>query len=239
MAVNKYLNIYNYLKDKIESNEFEDGKKLPSENELSSLFNVSRNTVRRSLDMLASDGLVTSVHGKGVFVLEKQPLNFLVGGLQSFKEVSECNNLSYHTSIPLFDNIVIDEDLAKKSNFLVNSNAIKIFRVRNIDNENVILDINYFNSNVVKGLTKDIAYGSIYDFIENELNLKISGAQKVISVEPACDIDKKYLDLNDSDLVAVISNYVYLDDGTLFEYTQSRHRPDRFKFNTFARRFHK
>lgn len=238
MALNKYLNIYNYLKDKIQSNEFQDGK-LPSENELSALFNVSRNTVRRSLDLLASDGLVTSVHGKGVFILEKQPLNFLVGGLQSFKEASEHNDLNYHTSIPLFENIVIDEKLAKETNFLINSKAVKILRVRNIDNENVILDINYFNSNIVKDLTKDIAYKSIYNFIENDLNLKISGAQKVISVEQACDIDKTYLDLNGSNLVAVISNYVYLDDGTLFEYTQSRHRHDRFTFNTFARRFYK
>ncbi len=238
MAVNKYLNIYNYLKDKIQSNEFKDGK-LPSEHELTALFNVSRNTVRRALDLLASDGLVTSVHGKGVFVLEKQPLNFLVGGLQSFKEASEYNNLNYHTCIPLFENIIVDEELSKETNFLINSKAIKMFRVRNIDNENVILDINYFNSNIIKGLTKDIAYESIYDFIENNLNLKISGAQKIISIEPACPIDKKYLDLNDFNLVAVISNYVYLDDGSLFEYTQSRHRPDRFKFSTFARRSYK
>lgn len=238
MTVNKYLNIYNYLKDKIQLNEFKDGK-LPSEHELTTLFNVSRNTVRRALDLLASDGLVTSVHGKGVFVLEKQPLNFLVGGLQSFKEASESNNLSYHTSIPLFENIIVDEKLSKETNFLINSKAIKIFRVRNIDNENVILDINYFNSNFVKGLTKDIASESIYDFVEKNLSLKISGAQKIISIEPACAIDKKYLDLNGFNLVAVISNYVYLDDGSLFEYTQSRHRPDRFKFNTFARRSYK
>lgn len=32
--------------------------------------------------MLASDGIVTSVHGKGVFIMETQPLNFLVGSLQ-------------------------------------------------------------------------------------------------------------------------------------------------------------
>lgn len=238
MSVNKYLNIYNYLKDKIQSNEFEPGKKLPSENELTSLFGVSRNTIRRALDMLASDGLVTSVHGKGVFVIEKQPLNFLVGGLQSFKEVSTCNDLNYKTSIPVFDNIIVDENLAKKTNFEVNSNVLNLLRVRNIDNENVILDVNYFNSNIIKGLTKEIAYGSIYDYIENVLGLKISGAQKVISVEVASDIDKCYLDLNNNDLVAVITNYVYLDDGTLFEYTQSRHRPDRFTFNTFARRFY-
>ena len=238
MSVNKYLNIYNYLKDKIKTNEFEPGKKLPSESELTSLFGVSRNTIRRALDMLASDGFVTSVHGKGVFVIEKQPMNFLVGGLQSFKEVSDCNNLNFNTTIPVFDYIKVDENLSKKSNFQVGSQVLNILRVRNIDKENVILDVNYFNSNIISGLTKEIAYGSIYDYIENVLNLKISGAQKVISVEVASDLDKSYLDLDDTNLVAVITNYVYLDDGTLFEYTQSRHRPDRFTFNTFARRFY-
>lgn len=236
MSVNKYLPIYKYLKDKIQSNEFEPGKKLPSENELKSLFDVSRNTVRRALDMLASEGLVASVHGKGVFVIEKQPFKFLVGGLQSFKEVSESNNLNYSTYIPVFNNIVVDDKIAKRTNFLINSDVLNILRVRNIDGENVILDINYFNLNVIKGITKEIACESIYNFIENELNLKISGAQKVISVEPASETDKKYLDLRDNDLVAVITNFVYLDDGTLFEYTESRHRPDRFTFNTFARR---
>lgn len=238
MSVNKYLTIYNYLKDKIQSNEFEPGKKLPSENELKSLFDVSRNTVRRALDMLASEGLVTSVHGKGVFVIEKQPFKFLVGGLQSFKEVSNNNNLNYSTNIPIFENILVDEKLSKKTNFLINSNVLNILRVRNIDSENVILDVNYFNLSVIKGITKEIAYGSIYEFIENELGLKISGAQKVVSVQPASHLDKKYLDLHDTDLVAVITNYVYLDDGTLFEYTESRHRHDRFTFNTFARRFY-
>lgn len=30
--------------------------------------------------------------------------------------------------------------------------------------------------------------------------------------------------------------YSYLDDTTLFQYTESRHRPDKFKFVNFARR---
>jgi GntR family trehalose operon transcriptional repressor len=236
MSANKYIYIYNYLKDKIHSKEFEPGKKLPSENELKSLFNVSRNTIRRAIDMLASEGLVTSVHGKGVFVIENQPFKFLVGGLQSFKEASEINSINYTTTIPIFNNIVIDEKLSKKTNFLVGCDALNILRIRNINNENVILDINYFNLNVISGITKEIAYESIYNFIENKLNLKISGAQKVVSVQPASEMDKKYLDLKGNDLVAIITNFVYLDDGTLFEYTESRHRPDRFTFNTFARR---
>lgn len=236
MSQNKYLHIYNYLKEKILSKEFKPGEKLPSENYLTQTFNVSRNTVRRAISMLASDGIVTSVHGKGVFIMEAQPLNFMVGGLQGFKEASTYNSVEYSTSIPVFEDLIADDSISKVSKFLVGANLLKIYRVRNINGENVILDINYFNKSVVSGLTVDMAKDSIYAYIEKELGLKISGAQKLISVEPATKDDKIYLDLKDNKLVAVVKNFVYLDDSTLFEYTESRHRPDRFTFSTFARR---
>jgi GntR family transcriptional regulator, trehalose operon transcriptional repressor len=34
----------------------------------------------------------------------------------------------------------------------------------------------------------------------------------------------------------VIKNYVYLEDASLFQFTESRHRPDKFRFVDFARR---
>lgn len=236
MAVGKYIDIYNDLKYKIISNEYEPGKKLPSENDLKDMFSVSRNTIRRAIGMLSLDGYVTSVHGKGVFVMEKQPLKFLVGGLQSFKEVSSNNSLNYSTDIPIFEEMIVDESFSNKSGFTVGTKVIYMVRVRNIDTENVILDINYLNANIVKDITKADAMNSIYEYVENKLGLKISGAQKIVSVVPCSVLDKKYLDLKNNNLVAVISNFVYLDNGSLFEYTESRHRPDRFKFTTFARR---
>ena len=135
---NKYLAIYNYLKDKISSKEIKQGDKLPSENSLSSEFNVSRNTVRRAIDKLASEGLVTSVHGKGVFVLEKQPFEFKFGGLQSFKEASKMNVFDYVTTVPVFDYSVVDESLALKTSFDQGTEILHTLRVRNIEGENVI-----------------------------------------------------------------------------------------------------
>lgn len=49
----KYTEIYEYLKNKILNDEFKSGEKLPSENELTSLFEVSRNTVRRAINQLS------------------------------------------------------------------------------------------------------------------------------------------------------------------------------------------
>ena len=74
------------------------------------------------------------------------------------------------------------------------------------------------------------------EYIENELGLKIAYAKKEITVQNATDEDYKYLDMKDFDMVAVVKSYTYLDDTSLFQYTESRHRPDKFRFVDFARR---
>lgn len=236
MKMVKYIEIYDYIKNKILNDEYKAGEKLPSENELTSLFDVSRNTVRRAINQLSFEGLVASVHGKGVFVLEKQQLKFLVGGLQSFKEASLNNNISYSTKVHCLKEIIIDEKLSKKTSFSLGSKAFYVERTRIIDGEESILDINYFLKNIIKNLTTDIASNSIYDYLENTLSLKIVGAQKIVSVEEVTNLDKKLINLKGYNLVAIIKNYVYLEDGTLFEYTESRHRPDKFTFSTYAKR---
>ena len=48
------------------------------------------------------------------------------------------------------------------------------------------------------------------------------------------EIDEKYLELGDYNCLAVISSQTFDADGVMFEYTQSRHRPDYFCFQDTA-----
>lgn len=236
MVRNKYLEIYNFIKKNIISGNYLPGEKIPSENQLKDKFSVSRNTIRKAVDLLASDGFLSSVHGKGVFVMRKIPVNFLLGGTESFKEASLKNNLKYKTSIPIFETLIVNEDLNKKTHFPIAETIYHVIRIREISGEKVILDDNYFLKEIVEGLTASIAMDSIYEFLENKKGIKINGAQKIISVEPPSEEDKKYLDLRGNNLVAIVKNFTYLDNGTLFEYTESHHRSDKFVFSSYAKR---
>lgn len=62
-VVSKPVQIYNAILDKIDAAQFVG--MLPSENELTKLFNVSRGTIRSSLNLLKEDGIIISVKGKG------------------------------------------------------------------------------------------------------------------------------------------------------------------------------
>ena len=66
--------------------------------------------------------------------------------------------------------------------------------------------------------------------------MAIVNSRRVMTVEKITEIDEKYLELNSEEYncMAVVSSYTYNSDGILFEFTQSRHRPDYFRFQDNA-----
>ncbi len=63
-----YLQIKENIEEGIRTGKYPVGSKLPSENELCKIFNVSRITIRQALDLLENGGMTHSIHGKGTFV---------------------------------------------------------------------------------------------------------------------------------------------------------------------------
>ena len=117
-----------------------------------------------------------------------------------------------------------------------NTEVYRVRRVREIDGERVILDEDYFLRDYVPRLTREICEGSIYEYLENELKLKIGIAKKIITVRHANQEETMLLDLNDEPYIAVVASFTRLTDGTLFQYTESKHRIDKFQFIEFAKR---
>ncbi|MCF2533008.1 GntR family transcriptional regulator [Yinghuangia soli] len=70
-----YLEIADQLRVRIVSGELAAGAQLPSETDLRSLYGSSRETVRKALAILKTEGLVVSQHGRGVFVRRRTQVN--------------------------------------------------------------------------------------------------------------------------------------------------------------------
>ncbi|TVX96845.1 FadR/GntR family transcriptional regulator [Cohnella terricola] len=63
--------VFEQIKEKIVSEEWQAGQKIPSENELCSMFNVSRVSIRSAVQKLRDLGLIATRHGKGSFVSDR------------------------------------------------------------------------------------------------------------------------------------------------------------------------
>ncbi len=238
MPAGKFEHIYKDIKEKIEDSTYSYGTLLPSENQLTAIYGCSRNTVRRALSMLSEDGYLQAIHGKGVQIIYK-PISqavFSVGGIESFAESAARNNLSSTTEVVQFAEISVDERMSQKTGIDVGTDVYYLQRVRSIDGKPVILDISVFIKDVAAGLTPEIAENSIYNYLENTLGVHIVTSNRKITAERATQVDAKFLDLKDYDFVAVITGQTYNSNGVLFEWTQSRHRPDYFVFYDSATR---
>nr|WP_239583415.1 trehalose operon repressor [Metabacillus iocasae] len=230
------MTIYEDVVANIQSGQLRPNTKLPSENELVEQYETSRETIRKALNLLSQNGYIQKMKGKGSFVLDVSRFDFPISGLVSFKELAEKLGHESHTVVEEFGLIKPDEELRTQLHVTSKDTVWKVVRAREIDGERIILDKDFFNKKFVPHLTEDICRGSIYEYLEKEVGLKISFAKKEISVDELTEDDRHYLDLKEYEHIVVVRNYVYLDDASLFQYTESRHRLDKFRFVDFARR---
>ncbi|QDW75009.1 trehalose operon repressor [Lachnospiraceae bacterium KGMB03038] len=234
----KYNEIYRDLKQKIENEEYAYQDLLPSEHSLVAAYGCSRNTIRRAVAQLVADGYVQSIQGKGVrnIYLPVAPTYYTIGGIESFHEASRRNHQKGRTRVLQFIELTADDKIARQTGFEKGDELYYIQRLHYLDEKPLILNHNYFLKSAVPGLTKEIAEHSIYDYLENTLHMTIVNSKRVVTVMKITQIDEKYLelDVNDYNCMAVISSQTYNSDGIMFEYTQSRHRPDYFRFQDNA-----
>lgn len=229
-----YETIYKDLKQKIEQNDFAYQELLPSENTLIQTYNCSRNTLRRAVSRLVSDGYVQTMQGKGVRNIY-QPIAqtaFTIGEIESFRESSSRNGSHPCTKVLLFTEFAVNEKQSEYTGFPTGSEIYYLQRLHYLDDMPLILNHNYFLKEAVPGLTKEIAGNSIYQYLEETLHMTIVNSKRIMTVEKITQIDEKYLHLSPEDYncMAVVSSQTYNSDGVMFEYTQSRHRPDYFRF---------
>jgi len=238
IMTNKYLTIYNSIVEQIKSGEIPPQTLLPSENELKDQFDTSRETIRKALNLLSQNGYIQKVRGKGSIVIDISKFDFPVSGLVSFKELASKMGSKPKTIVNELSLIKPDGFIRQQLQLGSKDLVWKVVRTREMSGEKIILDKDFLSNKYVPSLTEEICADSIYQYLENELNLTISFAKKEIVVGEPTTEDRTLLDLEGFHNVVVIKNYVYLDDATLFQYTESRHRPDKFRFVDFARRTH-
>ncbi|MDL5039556.1 MULTISPECIES: trehalose operon repressor [Heyndrickxia] len=239
MKENKYYTIYHQLAEKIENGEMEAGSLLPSEHILAEQFGASRETIRKALNLLSQNGYIQKIRGKGSVVLDVKKFDFPVSGLVSFREIAESSGKPWRTNVHELVLIRPNDALARQLKISGKEEVWQVVRSREIDHENIILDKDYIRKKFVPSITRDICEISLYQYFEKTLGLVISFAKKEITVEKATEEDYKYLDMGEYDHVVVVRNHVYLDDASLLQYTESRHRLDKFRFVDFARREHR
>ena len=236
MPRQKFMEIYAVLKARVESGSYPVGQMLPSENTLIQEFSCSRNTVRRAISELVRDGYVQTHQGLGVCSIF-QPIeqsSYTMGTIESFRETALRTGQHSGTKVVSFSRCTADQAISRQTGFAEGTQLFSLCRLHDLDGVPIILNLSYLRVDCMPGLTAEIAGGSLYRYLEEELGMTIVTSKRALTVEMATEQDSRWIDLAPYNCVAVVTNQVYNSQGVLFEYTQSRHHPRIFRFQDNA-----
>ncbi|MCQ8821925.1 histidine utilization repressor [Pseudoalteromonas agarivorans] len=104
MTTPKFAQIKQFIVDKIKNGAWQENQRVPSENELSSQFSVSRMTARRALSELTDAGILTRSQGLGTFVASFKSQSSLLEIKNIADEVKERNG-QYSCSVQMLESI--------------------------------------------------------------------------------------------------------------------------------------
>ena len=235
--MNKYEKVYNDIKEKIMNNTIKTGEFLKKEDDLAKDYNFSKLTVRKALAMLDAEGYIQKIKGKKSIVMEKRNLEDLsLTTIQTKQEINKMQNINIKTNLISLYIVQGIEKLMKEFNVSEDADFYKVVRINSLDDEVLSYSTSFFDRKIVPFLNEDIAKNSIYEYLENDLNLKIAYSRREIKFRKITSEEQKYFKLKDINMVVVIETHAYLSNGTLFQYETIIHHPEKFTFTAIAKR---
>lgn len=144
----KYIVIKQHICQNIESGKWPQHFKVPSENELTLQFNVSRMTARRALQDLTEQGILVRSQGSGTFVATFKSQSSLLEIRNISDEINERGH-KYHAQQLMLKSIAVTEEVAILLN-LKNNEHVYYSQVLHFENDQPIqLEQRYVNASLV------------------------------------------------------------------------------------------
>lgn len=224
-----YLQLKEWLVERIRSHSFDPKAALPSERTLMAELNVSRATVRQAIDALEREGWVVRQHGRGTFVNSRK-IEQPTGRLSGFSE--NIRRAGLKPSSRLVSARLEDPEagVASVLKLLPGQVVAVVERVRLADGEPLMLERSHLNYRFVPKLLDHDLSGSLYALLTEHYRLKLSmGEESLEGVEASTSLAKQ-LNLKKGDAVLYTERLVMNDKGHRIEFAQRYARADKCKF---------
>lgn len=194
---------------------------------------MSRPTVRRAIDELVYDGILTRHHGKGTFVAQKK----IEENLRVFMSYDEkMNHIGKTAKLKTLSKKVIpcDEDIAQKLLIKMRELVIEYIGIRYLDDLPLAIRISYYSCEIFKELyyqENDTLLFPIIKKILNETDNTYPQKKKgYLSVVTAKEIEAYMLKIESKAPLILQDAILYTNQQMPYEYIKCISRSDKYIF---------
>ena len=222
------------------------GHRLPAEPQLAADLGVSRGTLRDSIRLLISDGLVDRRHGSGTYVL-RVPAPTIERGIEELFSLSEAiEDLGYTASTGQWSMAIVPAAgrAAEELRLAADHPVCSLTRIRLADARPVIVSQDMFSASLLdEASVPSDAVGpevamrrSLYGWFEDRLGLTIDSALARIEPVVATTAQAAQLGLTPSSPLLQLAQIHFLADGRPVLYSENLHNSQVFHFHVRRQR---
>lgn len=227
-----YHRVKNSILERINGGEFETGDMLPTEQEFSDYYGVSRITVKRALLELANEGVVTRRQGKGTFVAVPKLEEDIFRVVSMTDPLVMHEGKSWHHVLSV-ETVLPDLEVSKWLAITDNSPVLKIERLKVVSEEPLIYERSYIPLTACPGLdTRVIDWRTklIYQVLQSEYNMQLLRARMFIEPTLMNFLEARFLSSPEGTPAMLWRRVTYTTQETPVEYYKAVVRGDRFKY---------
>jgi GntR family transcriptional regulator len=211
-------------------------QKLPSENELAEEFDVSRVTVRRSLQTLENEQLIYRRQGLGSFVKDNRSHQTFVR-LTDFVEDMKRAGMEASSEVLSLEPAAATENIASQLKVEPKTTILRLDRLRKGDGKPIAFDMTWlpmFYGQLIENF--DLQNETIYGILEREYDIPVKKGFFRIEAENADSYLAKHLSVKEGTALLLIDR-LSLTVGDKPVYYQKRYyRSDRIVYELMAER---
>lgn len=229
-----YQQVAQHIRAHVEAGLYLPNHRLPAEPELATQLQVSRGTLRKGLQSVISDGLLTAVHGKGTFVTAlPSAAAFATSFLTIGEEIrrrgktpaTEVIELGRRTSTYAFTAL----ELGGKTI------PWYLHRVRGDEDGPIAVMENYLNPTLTTSIEQcDFTTTTLFSYLEEIEGHTISHGERTISSEAAAAPDAGFLDVKIGDPLLVLRQTTFISSGKPIECSLVRINPKRMEIGAIV-----
>lgn len=225
-----YYQLENILRSKIEGGEVLPNQKLPTEQELSREYKISRATVRQALAALVSEGLLFRKQGKGTFVTEKATQTKSVK-LTGFTEDLFSEGHQAEVKILEIRPAPAPNRVAAALRVPSGEEVTRFKRVRALDGAPFSYVVNYLPPDIGQKITeRDLQNHTMLHLLEEKLGISLGTIRHVVEAVKADVEVASLLGVSVFEPVLYIETTVFASEGQPVEAVDSYFRSDRYRY---------
>ncbi|WP_294498496.1 GntR family transcriptional regulator [uncultured Gemmiger sp.] len=233
MAENRYQQVMEVLRRRIEAGQYQAGERLPAETELAAALGVSRPTLRQALARLQSEGLLVRVKGSGTFVAQPKLLHESTSFLASYYQEAAHSHRTLRTEV-LDLAVQRAGELGEKLALPAGSQVTRLVRRRRVEGFDNGRPVVYTTVYVPYALFPDMAQqdftdSSFYSQLEAR-GLKVCRASRVLEVVMPPAPVAAALELSPFEPAIYVDSVGYDSRGRRVEYARSYYPAGSSKF---------